>query len=75
MGEALRLVRSVEALAGLALEAPAVGVLVDWLSNEELTRRTSPLVWLERGSRARPIRNQECPPAVFPVHAIKEAMH
>jgi transposase len=42
-----------------------------WLSNELLARRDLAEVWLERGTTARPIRNQECPPRLHP-DAIEE---
>ncbi len=61
LSEALRLVRSVEALVGLALDAPAVD-LVDWLSNEVSTRRTSSRCGSKEVRTRDQVRNQECPP-------------
>jgi len=62
LSEALRLVRSVEALAGLALEAPADVREVVWLSNEVPTRRTSPGCGSKEVRTRNRVRNQECPP-------------
>jgi hypothetical protein len=52
---ALRKVRSVGGLGGLALYVPAVG-MSDWFSNELLIRRDLAGVWLKRGATARTFR-------------------